>query len=184
MVAERAGGQPPELRRPHPCNVGPICVYTHMSRDRPTKTELDEMASCACLALRKATRIVTQFYDSALRPHGLRATQCPILVVASRMSRIPLALLAEQLGMERTTLLRNVRPLARRGLLEVGVPDGSRRTELRITPEGRALVARVYPVWKRAQTRMLRGLQGAEWGHAQSTLAMALENIEDGPRTD
>ena len=147
-----------------------------MRTTEPTRAELEEMSRCACLALRRTARIITQFYDAALRPHGLRATQFPILVAASQREVAPLAALAEKLGMERTTLLRNVRPLARRELVEVSTPAGSRRTEIRITPAGRALLARAYPAWKRAQTQTLRGLEGAGWSRAQEALAKAMRN--------
>jgi DNA-binding MarR family transcriptional regulator len=65
--------------------------------------------------------------------------------------------------MDRTTLLRNVRPLVRRRLLSVGPAAGSRRTEIRVTAAGRALVIRIYPEWKRAQGRALQSLEGFEW---------------------
>jgi DNA-binding MarR family transcriptional regulator len=117
-----------------------------------------EMDGCVCFALRRAARTLTRFYDRAFRPHRLRATQFPILVAAYKHGTAPLAALAERLEMDRTTLLRNVRPLARRRLVEVSLGADSKRTEIRATPAGRALVVRLYPEWKKAQVHALEAL--------------------------
>lgn len=137
----------------------------------PSPAHLQEMTGCVCFALRRTTRAVTQFYDAALRPHRLRATQFPILVAASLLGPVPLAPLAETLGMDRTTLLRNVRPLVRRRLLDVAPAADSRRTEIRATAAGRALLARVYPEWKRAQARALQSLEGLDWSRSLERLS-------------
>jgi len=147
-------------------------VYIHtVSVGKASAAQLQEMGGCVCFALRRTTRAVTQLYDTALRSHGLRVTQLPILVAAALAGALPLAPLAEKLGMERTTLLRNVRPLVRRGLLEVDTPLGSRRTEVRPTAAGRALLARAYPAWKRAQARALAGIADARWSRGLEALA-------------
>jgi DNA-binding MarR family transcriptional regulator len=125
--------------------------------------DIQEMRGCVCFALRRAARAATQLYDQALKGHHLRITQLPILVAASGHRPVPLATLAHKLGLDRTTLVRNVRPLVRRRLLSVGPAADSRRTEIRATAAGRALVARVYPEWKRAQERALQGLDGFDW---------------------
>ncbi len=121
------------------------------------------MTGCVCSSLRRTTRVVTRLYDEALRPHRLRATQLPILVATTRGGPVPLAALAEKLGMDRTTLLRNARPLVRRKLVDVATEEGSRRVELRATEAGRALLARLHPAWKAAQSRVLKALEGIDW---------------------
>src|SRR3989442_15951619 len=82
-----------------------VCIFTVVGVE-PSPADLQEMSGCVCFGLRRATRAVTQFYDSALKPHRLRATQLPILAAASRQESAPLAPLAQELGMDRTTLLR------------------------------------------------------------------------------
>jgi DNA-binding MarR family transcriptional regulator len=147
-----------------------MCIFTAV-RVEPSPADLQEMNGCVCFALRRATRAVTQFYDAALKPHRLRATQFPILVAASSQESVPLAPLAQKLGMDRTTLLRNVRPLVRRGLVRAAPAGDSRRTEIRATSAGRALLARVYPDWKRAQAQALQRLEGLEWSRSLDTLS-------------
>jgi DNA-binding MarR family transcriptional regulator len=137
--------------------------------------EVEEMGDCVCFVVRKAARTLTQFYDRALRAHRLRVTQLPILVAASQHGSVPLATLAEVLGMDRTTLLRNVRPLARRRLVQVSPAEKTRRTEIRATASGRALLKRVYPDWKKAQDRALGCMRG-------SALAQGLAALDRGVR--
>jgi DNA-binding MarR family transcriptional regulator len=152
-----------------------LCIVTNVRAKRDVAA-LDEMMGCVCLALRRAARALTQSYDHVLRAHHLRITQLPILVAASRHDAVPLAQLAERLGMDRTTLLRNVRPLVKRRLIDAGPAPGSRRTEIRITPSGRALLARAYPDWKRAQVRVLESLGGTDWSRKLAALGDALRS--------
>jgi DNA-binding MarR family transcriptional regulator len=133
------------------------------SRQTPTGAELKDFQDCLCLALRRTTRIVTQRYDAALRPFGLRATQLPILTAAATGDGVRLAPLAESLGMDRTTLLRNVRPLVRRRLVDVRRAAGHRHDELRATAKGRALLARVYPAWRSVQDEMHAQVPDSGW---------------------
>lgn len=133
-------------------------MYIHSMKADLSPAAIAEMEGCVCLALRRASRTLTRFYDRAFRAHRLRATQFPILVAACKHGTAPLADVAETLGMDRTTLLRNVRPLARRRLVEVSLGADSKRTEIRATPAGRALVVRLYPEWKKAQVQALEAL--------------------------
>ena len=66
---------------------------------RKDAAQTEEMTGCLCFAMRKAARAVTQFYDRALRAHGLRATQLPILVAAAQQPSVPLAKLAQALSL-------------------------------------------------------------------------------------
>ena len=139
---------------------------------------VEEMTGCVCFALRKASRAVTQFYDRALKSHRLRVTQLSILVAASKCGAVLLGTLARVLGMDRTTLLRNVRPLVRRRLLVVSPAADSNRTEIRATAAGRALLRRVYPDWKRAQDQALKSLQGSDWARRLDALGEGLRSAK------
>ena len=97
-------------------------------------------AACNCLALRQATRHVTQFYDQFISPLGLRATQYSILARLHRKGAMTINALAAELVMDRTTLGRNVLPLQRDGLIAVGPGQADRRSkELRLTRAGQEL---------------------------------------------
>jgi len=143
---------------------------------RRPDAELRDLQGCLCLALRRTTRIVTQRYDAALRPFGLRITQVPILTAAASGEGVALTPLAERFGMERTTLLRNVRPLVRRRLVDVRRSAGHRHDELTATAKGRALLRRVYPAWRRVQDEIRARVAEPEW--------RALENLTQVGRAD
>jgi DNA-binding MarR family transcriptional regulator len=146
------------------------------SRQTPTNAELKDFQGCLCLALRRTTRIVTQRYDAALRPFGLRATQLPILTAAATGDGVRLAPLADSLGMDRTTLLRNVRPLVRRHLVDVRRAAGHRHDELRATAKGRALLARVYPAWRGVQDEMRAQVPDSAWRLALRDLGQSVRH--------
>ena len=111
-------------------------------------------AACNCLALRQATRHVTQFYDQFISPLGLRATQYSILARLQRKGAMTINALAAELVMDRTTLGRNILPLERDGLIAVGPGKSDRRSkELRLTGKGIARFRAALKAWQRAQQR-------------------------------
>jgi DNA-binding MarR family transcriptional regulator len=119
-------------------------------------TDFRECEACACFAVRRAARAITQHYDRRLRPAGLRATQFTLLVVLARGERLPLHRVAERLGMERTTLTRNLRPLLARGYVRVEPGEDGRQRLIAITPRGAAAAAAALPHWRRAQRAIAR----------------------------
>jgi DNA-binding MarR family transcriptional regulator len=111
-------------------------------------------AECNCLALRQATRHVTQFYDRFLAPCGLRSTQYSILARLQRKGPMTINALAAAMVMDRTTLGRNILPLQRDGLIAVGPGKSDRRSkELRLTPSGAARWRAGSKAWAKAQVR-------------------------------
>ena len=129
---------------------------------------------CNCTALRKATRRVSQLYDSALEPCGLRTTQRAILHHIARSGTPPLGELAEALVMDRGALTHNLKPLERDGLVEVHVDPEDRRNRLvALTAAGRAKLAESEPLWKRAQA----GFETAFGAAKSASLRKALEYL-------
>ena len=106
---------------------------------------------CNCLALRQATRRVTQLYDQALAPIDLRATQFSLLAQVERLAPITLNELAAALVMDRATLGHNVRPLQARGLLQLKVGADRRRRDVSLTKAGRSRLAEGRALWRQAQ---------------------------------
>jgi DNA-binding MarR family transcriptional regulator len=118
-------------------------------------------AACNCLALRQATRHVTQFYDRYLTPTRVRATQYSILARLSRKGPMTINALAAELVMDRTTLGRNIRPLQRDGLVATGPGQTDRRKkELRLTPSGLIRFQAAQKVWIKAQIDFERTFGG------------------------
>jgi DNA-binding MarR family transcriptional regulator len=129
---------------------------------------------CNCTALRKATRRVSQLYDSALEPCGLRTTQRAILNHIARTGAPPIGELADALVMDRGALTHNLKPLERDGLVKISVGPTDRRNRLiGLTAAGRAKLAQSEALWASAQ----RGFEAA-FGAAKSTsLRKALEYL-------
>ena len=108
---------------------------------------------CNCLALRQATRRVTQLYDQAFAPLGLRATQWALLAAVEREGPIAINPLAEAMVMDRATLGHNLRPLQARGLLKLVVGQDRRSRDIVLTPAGRVMVKTGRKAWRQAQKR-------------------------------
>ena len=109
---------------------------------------------CNCLALRQASRHVTQFYDQFLAPAGLRTTQYSILAKLRRKGPMTINVLAAEMVMDRTTLGRNIQPLEREGLIAVVPGQSDRRSkELHLTEAGVARLRTAFKGWVAAQDR-------------------------------
>ena len=96
-------------------------------------TEREVIENCACQKVRTAARAVTRAYDEALRPVGLRATQLAVLVAVAMDDAISITALAKFMGMDRSTLTRNLRPLEKEGLVRLGMEGWRRSRTLEIT---------------------------------------------------
>ena len=119
-----------------------------------TTSQNPSLQDCNCLAIRQAARHVSQFYDQLFAPVGLRATQFAILYRLRRDGPMTINALAAALVMDRTTLGRNILPLERDGLIEIGAsPQDRRRREVRLTAAGAAQLRAARRGWAVAQQR-------------------------------
>ena len=130
---------------------------------------------CICINLRQTSLAVTRFYDTALEPSGLKVTQYSVLTNARDLEPVSISRLAEFLGLDRTTLGRNLRILEREKLVVLGPSQEDQREHtIRVTAEGHQALAVAYPLWKVAQRKISHGL-GKDQLAALNTL---LSNIE------
>lgn len=107
--------------------------------------------NCNCFAVRKAARRVTQTYDAALAPAGIRVTQFMILMALNRSDGMSVNELAELMVMNRTTMGKNLQPLERDGLVEGRIDKEDRRSRRTfLTRKGSALLEEAYPLWRGA----------------------------------
>lgn len=142
-------------------------------------TLADVSAGCVCFHLRRSARTISQFYDRILAPSGLRTTQFSLLTAVRRTGGLPFTRLAEILGMDRTTLTRNLRPLEREGLLKVAVGSDRRVRLVKLTPAGGRKLKLAEPLWARAHTRITEGIGEKSWQELRRdlsrTIAVGLE---------
>src|ERR1700730_14855375 len=113
--------------------------------------------ACTCGSLRKASRRVSQFYDSALAPIGIKSTQYSILAELERSGRnrgISMCDLADAMVMDRSTLGHNLRPLQRENLLllRLSVDDRRKRLVL-LTQKGKTTLQQARLLWRTAEGR-------------------------------
>jgi DNA-binding MarR family transcriptional regulator len=141
-------------------------------REQTSSTEYERIAqvgsTCICNNLRRAARLVTNYYDKLFEPTGLRVSQLTILVVLYRAGIQTINELAEKLELDRTTLTRNLKPLANQGLLTIAPGSDQRTRVVALTPAGEAVLIKALPLWEQAQSHMVEGL-----GEANATLLLA-----------
>lgn len=121
-------------------------------------SEFAECLACSCFAARRAARAITQHYEQHLKPSGLRVTQFTLLVLLELTGPQPLSRFAAQMGVERTTLTRNLQLLLARGWV-TGSGTGDKRVRmLAITRKGTAAARAALPHWREAQRSIARRL--------------------------
>jgi DNA-binding MarR family transcriptional regulator len=135
--------------------------------------DLARIENCLCFNLRWVTRAVTQFFDAELRRHGLRPTQTPILAALAARSAWSMAELSDWLGLERTTLVRNLRPLERDGFVALSGTGRGGRVSVSITAKGRKNFQKTLPAWRAAQESVVNTLGAQRWSSILSDLDRA-----------
>jgi DNA-binding MarR family transcriptional regulator len=106
---------------------------------------------------------VTRFYDDNLRSVGLRATQLAVLVAIGNEDVMSITALAKFMGMDRSTLTRNLAPLEREGLIRVGNEGWRRSRTVEITRKGRSRLREALPFWVKAQATLRQKLGSRRW---------------------
>ncbi len=123
--------------------------------------EEEMIATCFANRLRTASRAITHHYDAALKPVDLRVSQLSVLTAVSAANgNLTIIEVAERLGMDRSTLSRNLDPLVRRGLVFVGPEARHRARRVSLTQAGEAVLADAYPLWKAAQMAVADKVDG------------------------
>lgn len=124
-----------------------------------------EAADCVCFNVRKTARLISQSYDRALKPHGLNANQFSILaLIGATLDPQSLTDTAKALGMERTTLTRNLSHLDKAGLTQVQTDGQDARTRrLALTNKGWTVLAASLPSWRSVQGRTLAAIGPENW---------------------
>src|SRR6202166_5385734 len=116
------------------------------STDIPFATTLLVRDNCLCLHVQRAARALGRRFDEALRPLALTNGQFSLLMSLNRPEPPSMGSVASLLAMDRTTLTAALKPLERRGLVEIADDPADRRSRLlTLTPAGRAVLARAVP---------------------------------------
>ena len=118
---------------------------------------------CMCASFRRASRILTQHYDTALRPLGLRATQFTLLQALSLAGEVSQRTLGEILAIDSTTLTRTLAIMGRRGWIASRSGKDRRERWLSLSEIGRAEFKRARPHWQKVQQGLRTRLGNKRW---------------------
>ncbi len=135
---------------------------------------------CACSRLRRATRAVTQLYDDALAPIGLRVTQLSLLRTLQRRGTLRIGELADQNLLDRTARSRNLDPLAERKLVAIVPGRDARTREVTLTKQGIAAIAAAAPHWEQVQREVARHV-GRDRLDGLYKILRDIESLHPGP---
>jgi DNA-binding MarR family transcriptional regulator len=145
--------------------------------------DLREVMGCPCLRIRRATRHITQLYDHVLAACGLTANQFGLLAYLLRAELaeeggLSIGSLAEQAGVDPTTLNRNLKPLDAKGLITDGpaATDGRVRV-VRITKKGQMILQKAFPLWRKARKDVERALGSSELSKLNELLDLAASEV-------
>lgn len=139
--------------------------------DVPFATTLLVRDTCLCLHVQRAARAMARRFDEALRPLGVTNGQFSLMMSLNRPEPPSIGSVAALLAMDRTTLTAALKPLERRGLVEVTADPGDRRSRrLTLTPAGRTLLTDAVPIWERTHGGLEHLLGGSDPDQLRSDL--------------
>ncbi len=155
------------------------CFHKHITWRDPMGRAVER--DCHCIALRRAAALVTTHYDRALAACGIGISQFSLLHSLQRLGVSNVSRLAEQVGLERSTLTRNLKPLFEAGYIEDYAEAGNRDRQIAVSESGAVLLDEAIPLWESAQ----KDVKNAVGGKNLKELARLLERLEElrRPRT-
>jgi DNA-binding MarR family transcriptional regulator len=121
-------------------------------------SEQEIAGTCVAFKVRSASRAVSRHYDHAFRPVDLRVTQFTVLNLLALGRTMTMAALANRLAMDRTTLVRNLVPLERRGLVLLNGEGRPNPTTISLSAAGRTKLEEAIPLWEKAQASLRSGI--------------------------
>jgi DNA-binding MarR family transcriptional regulator len=135
-----------------------------------------KLGPCTCTDIRRAARKLTSLYDGALAPVGITITQYSILASIGRAGALCHTVLAEKLGMDRTTLTRNLAPLIEAKWIVVDSGEDRRQRWLHLTEAGKKKLKRCLPLWENVQNQFVSEI-GAQQLQELRTLLRLVETV-------
>jgi DNA-binding MarR family transcriptional regulator len=132
-----------------------------------------ELDPCVCAQVRRISRKLSSFYDTVLSPEGLTITQYSLLANITRAGQLSHTTLAEKVGMDRTTLTRNLRPLTKAKWVAAATGEDRRQHLLQLTAAGKRKLVRSLPFWEKAQRQFLDQLGSESLQQLRAVLVSA-----------
>ena len=130
---------------------------------------MDEI--CLCIAVRKASRRITNVYDEALAPTGINLAQFSLLKKIRRMAPVSLTDLGKAMELDRSTMGRNVKVLERMGLIQAVAGEDQRQASVELSEAGQATLSTAIPLWEHVQADINARLGLDKVAHLEQLLA-------------
>ena len=146
-----------------------------------TKPTTIETIATTCIAgrLRLLNRVVTNLYDDALRPFGLKLSQGNVLAVTAKLGVARPAEVCDILELDTSTLSRTVERMVANGWLEILPDDDGRSHPFRLTDEGKRLMEKAIPAWETAQAEAKK-LLGEDGLRLLDAAIQRVKSAQDG----
>lgn len=140
---------------------------------KPSKSDI----FCNCLKLRRASQVITKVYDKFLEPSGIKITQYLLIKTISRLQPVNVSDLAAYVHLDRTTLVRNLKPLEQRGLILDVAKSSARDRQLTLSESGKEVLTQATSLWRQAQA-YIEQYMGAEDLSTLSSLLFRIHQLD------
>ncbi|QVL30732.1 winged helix-turn-helix transcriptional regulator [Telmatocola sphagniphila] len=141
-------------------------------------TTIETIAThCIAGRLRLLNRVITNLYDDALRPLGVKLSQGNVLAVTAKLGIARPAQVCEILELDTSTLSRTVERMVENGWLEILPDEDGRSHPFRLTEEGRRLMEKAIPAWEKAQAEAKKLLGGQGLQMLESAIERVKKNL-------
>ena len=147
--------------------------WVTMKKELSKIENIAKYSVCVGFNIRKASRAISQYYESVLKPSGIRATQFTLLVNIRSAGTPTINELADALVMDRTTLTRNLQALEKQDLVKIGEGIDRRTRTVSLSCKGGEQLTKAIPYWEKAQEKMIKHLGGDRW----KELRIILDNL-------
>lgn len=132
--------------------------------------KLTECLDCVCYEVRKTARFVINYYDAALKDADLKSNQFIVLVAVAYLKSPNFTKLADFVGIDQSTLARNLITVEKQKLVSVKTGKNRREKLITLTKKGEHKVEKSFPLWKKAQGRLVGGIGTERWRDIQNEL--------------
>ncbi|WP_026882193.1 MarR family winged helix-turn-helix transcriptional regulator [Clostridium akagii] len=138
------------------------------------KIHKKQSATCNCINLRRASQAITEVYDEMLSESGIKVSQYLLLNNINKLGPISVSNLALEIRLDRTTIVRNIKPLEEKGFIIDMANKGTRSRQLKLTDKGFEVLEKATPLWLAAQNFIEQYLGKEE----MNTFTVLLSKIE------
>ena len=144
-------------------------------------SKIENIAKCSvCVGfnIRKASRAISQYYETVLKPSGIRGTQFTLLANIRSAGTPTINELAKTLVMDRTTLTRNLQALEKQQLVKTGEGTDRRTRKVSLTSKGINQLTEAIPYWEKAQENMIKNLGEDRWEDLREILERVVHSVK------